>query len=241
MDKNSDRPLRRSKSVPDRYSKDRNQTDMAERSDFDAWADSYEEDVENSELAGVYPFAGYSDVREEVLRQVTGTQGDSVLDLGIGTGSITARLYALGYRITGLDFSQEMIARAGHRMPEAELLHWDFTQGLPEKVKNEKYDAILLTYSIHHLLPERQLQLITELLDRLEQGGRLIIGDILTETREEMKAARKKDLEIWDDSENYLVVEEIRSFFPKHRLTFYRKSYCSGVLVAEELAEDERT
>lgn len=205
---------------------------VLDKQGFDEWADSYDEEVEMSD---VYPFAGYREVREEIIRQVAGTQGDRVLDLGFGTGNVTARLYALGYKITGLDFSEQMIRRARVRMPDAQLLEWDFTRELPQTIREEKYNVVVLTYSIHHLVPERQLQLLSDLLSMLADGGRILIGDVLTETEEELEAARKKDLEVWDDAENYLVVERLREQLPACRLTFHKKSYCSGVLVIELL------
>ena len=64
--------------------------------------------------------------------------GGPVLELGCGTGRITRGLLALGHPVTGIDFSEDMLAR----MPaEARTLHHDIeTLRLPER-----FDAVLLT------------------------------------------------------------------------------------------------
>ena len=97
---------------------------------FDLWADGYDRSVQLSEASDEYPFAGYKDVLNAVYRAVHARAHASVLDLGFGTGVLTAKLYAEGYAVSGVDFSPRMIALAQVKMPGARLIQADFTQGI---------------------------------------------------------------------------------------------------------------
>ena len=74
-----------------------------------------------------------------------------MLDIGFGTGTLTSRHYEKGCAVFGQDFSREMIERAQARMPLAKLYCGDFAQGLAEELTKNRYDAIVATYSLHHL------------------------------------------------------------------------------------------
>lgn len=192
-----------------------------EASDFDAWSKSYDESVKDQDS---YPFAAYDEVVKEVLRQVSGTR---ILDLGFGTGNVTAKLYALGSDIVGYDFSQNMVNIAKERMPKANLNVFDFSKELPEF--KERFDCVVMTYVIHHFSIDRQIEMITELMKITDK---IVIGDVITLSREEMDYAQEHE-EAWDDAETYIVVEELQDIFDSLTFTFLKKSYCSGVLVIE--------
>ncbi len=52
---------------------------------------------------------------------------ESILDLGCGTGQLTARIAATGAAVTGIDRSPEMIAEAKHNFPDISFLVADAT------------------------------------------------------------------------------------------------------------------
>lgn len=54
-----------------------------------------------------------------------GVVGDTLLDLGCGTGRSTAAWRDAGYRVTGADSSAAMLAHARARVPSADLHHAD--------------------------------------------------------------------------------------------------------------------
>jgi trans-aconitate methyltransferase len=47
--------------------------------------------------------------------------GERVLDLGCGSGELTAQIVARGARVTGVDSSAEMVARAHERFPDLDV------------------------------------------------------------------------------------------------------------------------
>ncbi len=103
---------------------------MLNKEGFNAWADGYDRSTARSAADGSYPFAGYNEILTEICRRVLSCGAKDVLDIGFGTGVLTAMLYEHGCRIYGQDFSESMIALAQEKMPEATLVCGDFTQNL---------------------------------------------------------------------------------------------------------------
>src|SRR5579871_3905004 len=61
-------------------------------------------------------YAGESRFIDELLRQA-GVQAGPLLDIGCGTGSHARELARLGWKVTGIDLSPEMIGLARKRIP----------------------------------------------------------------------------------------------------------------------------
>ena len=106
---------------------------------YDAWAASYDS-VENPtrDLAA-------ADLRRQPFRLA----GAAVLELGCGTGLNTEWLVAGGAEVTGLEFSQGMLARARERLPGARLLQHDITAPLP--LPDAAFDLVVETLVLEHI------------------------------------------------------------------------------------------
>ena len=194
---------------------------------FDLWADGYDQSVRLSDEDGTYPFAGYKQILTEIYNRTLASKGKSVLDIGFGTAALTAKLYEHGLNIYGQDFSEKMIEIAKGKMPEATLCLGDFSWGLVEELKKNKYDTIIAAYSLHHLTDEQKVNLINNLLPLLNKGGHIYIGDVAFDTRAELELHRNLIGDEWDD-EIYFVVDEFLKSFPQ--MKFERFSFCSGLL-----------
>ena len=92
-------------------------------------------------------------------------KGNKILDIGFGTGILASKLYEQGFRIRGQDFSERMIELAKEKMPKAELYQGDFTGGLVKELEQNMYDAVIATYSLHHLTEEQKISLIKKVLN----------------------------------------------------------------------------
>ena len=202
---------------------------MLDSKGFDLWSNNYDTQVEISDEENVYPFAGYKRVLGTVYEKVRKQNPKNILDIGFGTGILAKKLYDDGYNIYGIDFSNEMLKKAKQKMPNAELLQFDFTDGLPKEFEQKQFDVILSTYAIHHIDDEAKKLYILKLLKSLNPKGILIFGDVAFETEKDMEAARKKDYEEWDDEEYYLIAERFNLWFPHLKTDFIKISYCSGV------------
>jgi putative AdoMet-dependent methyltransferase len=63
---------------------------------FDEWAPHHDEEL--SDGRG-FPFEGYEAVLNTIVHKTELELGMEVLDLGIGTGSLTSRFVALDYQV----------------------------------------------------------------------------------------------------------------------------------------------
>lgn len=200
---------------------------MLNNKGFDLWADGYDKSVGLSDEDGSYPFAGYRAILNTIYNRVL-DGGKKVLDIGFGTGTLTAKLYEQGCTIFGQDFSARMIELAQGKMPKARLYQGDFTQGLVLALQEQKYDAIIATYSMHHLTDVQKIEFLQDLLPLLNEDGCIYIGDVAFRTRAEYDACRSACGDEWDDDEIYFVHEEMQKYFP--RITFEPMSFCAGLL-----------
>lgn len=201
---------------------------MLGKDGFDLWADGYDRSVGLSDDDGTYPFAGYRAVLSGIYGRVLAGGARSVLDIGFGTGTLTAKLYERGLRVYGQDFSARMIELAQAKMPDAVLVQGDFAQGLAEPVKNCTYDAIIATYSLHHLDDAQKVQFLRSLLPLVNDGGCILIGDVAFRDRSALESCRVSCGDSWDDEECYFVYDELREQLPE--MTFEEASFCAGIL-----------
>lgn len=196
------------------------------------WADDYDRSVGLSDENGTYPFAGYKQILNEIYNRILSRKGKSVLDIGFGTGTLTTKLYEQGCDIWGQDFSEKMIALAKMKMPEAKLYQGNFAQGLAEELKQNRYDAIIATYSLHHLTDAQKVTCIKNILPLLKNGGCFYIGDVAFDNRAELENSKSLIGDKWDDEEFYFVVDEITKEFPQ--MKFRRFSFCAGLFSIEK-------
>lgn len=107
------------------------------------------------------------------LLQALGLGGsERVLEIGTGSGFMTACLAKLASHVTSVDIHADFVDRAAAKLDGAgidniALLHMDATRELPEG----RFDAIAVTGSIQTFDPR--------LVEALEDGGRLfvVVGD----------------------------------------------------------------
>lgn len=201
---------------------------MLNNKGFDLWADDYDKSVGLSDEDGTYPFAGYKTILNAIYNRVLGASSKSVLDIGFGTGTLTSKLYEQGCMIYGQDFSDRMIELAQAKMPNAKLFQGDFSNGLVEPLLQQKYDAIIATYSLHHLTDLQKVTFLKSLRMLLNEGGCIYIGDVTFETREELQKCMDEVGDEWDDDEIYFVYDELRLHFPT--MKFEQMSNCAGLI-----------
>ena len=201
---------------------------MLDNKGFDLWADDYDKSVGLSDDDNSYPFAGYKEILNLIYNEVLSQKAKKVLDIGFGTGTLTSRLYEKGIEIYGQDFSKEMFDIAKGKMPNAKLYFNDFSRGLDKNLLTKKYDAIIATYSLHHLADEDKVDFIKSLLPLLNDGGKILIGDVAFNTRHELEICKNQAGSDWDSEEFYFVYDEIKDSFPNS--SFDQISHCAGII-----------
>lgn len=203
---------------------------MLDDKGFDLWANGYDKSVGLCEDSGQYPFTGYKDVLNGIYNRVREKAAGKILDIGFGTGTLTARLYNDGYDIYGIDFSSKMIEIAKVKMPGAELYHYDFSKGLPQALTCTKFDFILCSYAIHHLSNDQKIAFIHELWEHLEEDGEILIGDVAFETKDKLTACQTLSGSSWDDDEIYIVFCDLVKSITFGKIEFAPISHCAGIL-----------
>lgn len=205
---------------------------MLNKLGFDLWANEYDQTVKVSEENDQYPFAGYKEILNTIYNEIMQKEQSNVLDIGFGTAVITSKLYENGHQIDGIDFSTKMIEIAQQKMPQANLMEWDITNGVPHFLREHTYDSILSTYALHHLTDDEKVMFIKNLLPLLKDKGKLFIGDIAFQTREQHDACRIESINYWDEDEFYFIVEEIATKLRDFcTCDFYPISHCGGIFV----------
>ncbi len=90
-------------------------------------------------------------IREDLVRVVSGLDCRTLLDVGCGSGDNLQVLDKLGrYVLTGMDVSQEALARARQVVPSATLLCLDAErEAIPER-----FDVVISIQVIEHLIDD---------------------------------------------------------------------------------------
>jgi len=198
---------------------------------FNDWASTYNQSVHKSDIENTYPFAGYSKIQKHIFDRCKEMPNARILEMGIGTGLMTWKLYGLEYDITGVDISEEMIKQAKIIMPLNKYVLSDF-KSVNIKLDSKKYNVIIFSYSIHHMKPINQKYMLDVLSSKLDDDGIIIIGDVMTKSNEEMKKLSVQVGKYWDDEEYYPTLEFYNNQVLKQHydISFHKVSFCGGII-----------
>ena len=90
-----------------------------------------------------------------LIQKMNLPQGSRILDIGSGYGSLTLHLAQMGYRVTCLDISAELLnfvlARTAHLPEPVKIICGDMAT---VQIEGE-YDAVIFNASLHHSLEHR--------------------------------------------------------------------------------------
>ncbi|MDP2637762.1 MAG: class I SAM-dependent methyltransferase [Candidatus Levybacteria bacterium] len=95
------------------------------------------------------------------------------LDAGCGTGRYSKFLHTLGYSVTGVDLSKDMLRKARVGAAQINFLEGDL-EALP--IENNSMDLAISALALTHL-PDIKVA-ISELARTLKNGGHVVISDI---------------------------------------------------------------
>lgn len=94
-------------------------------------------------------------------------EGEQIVDLGCGTGELTATIAESGARVLGLDMSAEMIEAARSRWPR---LSWEVADARTFEVPPQ--DAVFSNAALHWVKPPERA--VTRIAAALKHGGRFV-------------------------------------------------------------------
>jgi putative AdoMet-dependent methyltransferase len=148
-------------------------------------ASDYDNDVRNE----ADPIrTGYRDVLRWVVQQAQITPTSRVLELGSGTGNLSELIASCG-ELVSVDVSENMEAIAkrkvrhltNRRFIKADILEV-FAQELGQ------FDAVISTYTVHHLTDQEKQRLFALVFDHLLPSGSAVFGDLMVQNSSEKEA-----------------------------------------------------
>lgn len=200
----------------------------ATRSLFGDWAATYDDDLQ--EAGG--PLTGYATSLGEAASVMPLVPEAEVLDVGIGTGAFAALLAARGARITGLDVSEEMLARCRASHPEFALRVGSFA---PIPLPDARFDAAVASFAFHEVPVPSRPQAIAELARVLKPGAHVCLLGIIFASASAAAAARRAIGPAWDEDENYPLVADLDAMLRKAgfgELRWRQTATCHWAVVA---------
>jgi len=105
---------------------------------------------------------------EGILGILEAQPGERILDLGAGTGHLTARIAEAGASVIGLDASADMVSQARELYPQIEFIHADAS----DFRFNEPFDAVFSNATLHWVKSAEEA--VISIAASLKRGGRFV-------------------------------------------------------------------
>lgn len=106
--------------------------------------------------------------------------GDKLLDIGCGTGTLAVLIKKShpGVEVAGLDPDPKALARAKRKSKRAGI-EVRFEQGFADEIKHPAacFDLLVSSFMFHHLEPQEKTTTLRECCRVLKPGGRLLLLD----------------------------------------------------------------
>jgi arsenite methyltransferase len=161
-----------------------------------AWAEDlgYPDELANVPDAAVESFAGVANPWQ--LGRVT--SGERVLDLGSGAGVdslIAAQMVAPEGRVTGIDMTSEMLAKARAAAAEMGATNVEFIDAEAEQLPfaDATFDVVI-SNGVIDLIPDKDA-VFAELFRVLVPGGRIQIADVTIQNP--VSEEGRRDIDLW--------------------------------------------
>lgn len=133
-----------------------------------------------------------SELASELVVWLQPQAGEAILDLGCGTGTLTAEIARCGARVTGIDHSAQMIARAREKYAE---LTFDVGDGQALRY-TAAFDAVFSNAALHWM--PRARDVVRGVHRALVPGGRYVLECAAARCVQTVVGALTAVLQEWD-------------------------------------------
>lgn len=161
-----------------------------------AWAEDlgYPEELANVPESAAESFAGVAN--PWVMGRLA--PGERVLDLGSGAGTdslIAAQMVGEQGRVTGIDMTYEMLAKARAAAAEMGATNVEFVEGEVERLPfpDASFDVVI-SNGVIDLVPDKDA-VFAELFRVLAPGGRIQVADVTIQNP--VSAEGRRNIDLW--------------------------------------------
>jgi arsenite methyltransferase len=161
-----------------------------------AWAEDldYPDELANVPESAVESFAGVANPWQ--LGRLN--PGERVLDLGSGAGTdslVAAQMVGEQGRVTGIDMTPAMLAKARAAAAEMGLANVEFVEGEAEQLpfEDESFDVVI-SNGVIDLIPDKDA-VFSELQRVLAPGGRIQVADVTIQNP--VSAEGRRNIDLW--------------------------------------------
>ncbi|MBP1931273.1 class I SAM-dependent methyltransferase [Ammoniphilus resinae] len=187
---------------------------------FDQWAKEYDQTVYDQHGEYNEVFEDYEVILQQVIDGLPAAPA-TILEFGVGTGNLSTKLIQAGYKVIGVEPSEEMRKKVEEKGLQLDLRDGTFLN-IPLAAQ-ERVDGIVSTYAFHHLtLPEKE-QAITLMKSFLNPRGRIVFADTAYENAEAKEALFKRvemqgkmNLMYDLNSEYYELITDLKEIYEKN-------------------------
>lgn len=118
-------------------------------------------------------------IKRTVIERAQLRDGDSVLDVGCGTGTLAAAAArAAKVHVTGVDADAAILERARRRADDEALpIRFDEANATALPYAEASFDVVLSTLFFHHLTDDDKHRAAAEIVRVTRPGGRVVIAD----------------------------------------------------------------
>jgi len=116
----------------------------------------------------------------KVVRELNGVSGE-LLEIGCGTGMVTAQLAKLPVNIVATDLSEHMLQQAERRIQRLNFEYSVFLKSSPAEalaVESGKFDAVVMAQTLRHIKPENCSLVMQEIERVTKPKAKVVIADL---------------------------------------------------------------
>ncbi len=204
---------------------------------YDEIAKYYDQLVKDDVENNAFPYAAYDEVQTiiaEYIDEIHKEDKLEILDIGIGTASLYEKIMPEKINVTGIDTSTNMLEIAKLRLPDAKLFEHDIVKNLPEEIRGEKFDFIVIGYLFKHFDIKAVTDIINFLKKNLAPFGKILIADIMFLDDVHKKLCLSRHNEYLTTEYHYHLYNQIvRKLDDNFALSFMEINEYTGIVIAE--------